>query len=94
MRCGVRARPAIAGLARTPQRMAPSRANLSKRMDCKGRHYVANATWLACIANHTVIPAKAGTYAAWVPAFAGMTILCGVCYIMPQRLRRRLPPGS
>ena len=34
------------------------------------RHYVANATWLACIANHTVIPAKAGTYAAWVPAFA------------------------
>jgi len=25
------------------------------------RHYVANATWLACIANHTVIPAKAGT---------------------------------
>ena len=47
------------------------------------RYYVANATWLACIANHTVIPAKAGTYAAWVPAFAGMTILCGVCYIMP-----------
>jgi hypothetical protein len=47
------------------------------------RHYVANATWLACIANHTVIPAKAGTYAAWVPAFAGMTMLCGVCYIMP-----------
>ena len=47
------------------------------------RHYVANATWLACTANHTVIPAKAGTYAAWVPAFAGMTILCGVCYIMP-----------
>jgi hypothetical protein len=39
------------------------------------RYYVANATWLACIANHTVIPAKAGTYAAWVPAFAGMTIL-------------------
>jgi len=38
------------------------------------RHYVANATWLACIANHTVIPAKAGTYAAWVPAFAGMTV--------------------
>jgi tetratricopeptide (TPR) repeat protein len=49
------------------------------------RYYVANATWLACIANHTVIPAKAGTYAAWVPAFAGMTILCGVCYIMPGR---------
>ncbi len=47
------------------------------------RYYVANATWLACIANHTVIPAKTGTYAAWVPAFAGMTILCGVCYIMP-----------
>ena len=43
-----------------------------------------NATWLAYIANHTVIPAKAGTYAAWVPAFAGMTILCGVCYIMPN----------
>jgi hypothetical protein len=39
------------------------------------RYYVANATWLACIANHTVIPAKAGTYAAWVPAFAGMTML-------------------
>jgi len=32
-------------------------------------------TWLACTANHTVIPAKAGTYAAWVPAFAGMTML-------------------
>jgi hypothetical protein len=46
-----------------------------ERMDCKGRYYVANATWLACIANHTVIPAKAGTYAAWVPAFAGMTML-------------------
>ncbi len=53
------------------------------------RHYAANATWLACTANHTVIPAKAGTYAAWVPAFAGMTILCGVCYIMP---RKPLPP--
>ncbi len=47
------------------------------------RYYVANATRLACTANQTVIPAKAGTYAAWVPAFAGMTILCGVCYIMP-----------
>ena len=57
-----------------PRESAPSAADL--------RHYVANATWLACIANHSVIPAKAGTYAAWVPAFAGMTILCGVCYIM------------
>ena len=63
--------------------------------DC--RHHVANATWLACIANHTVIPAKnhtvipakAGTYAAWVPAFAGMTILCGVCYIMPRLQNHR-----
>jgi hypothetical protein len=34
------------------------------------RYYVANAAWLACIAIHTVIPAKAGTYAAWIPAFA------------------------
>ncbi len=54
------------------------------------RHYVANAIWLACIANHTVIPAKAGTYAAWVPAFAGMTILCGVRHIMPLRPTWRL----
>ena len=51
---------------------------------------VANAIWLACIANHTVIPAKAGTYAAWVPAFAGMTILCGVRHIMPLRPSWRL----
>ena len=50
------------------------------------RHYVANATWPACDASHTVIPAKAGTHAAWVPAFAGMTGLCGVCYIMPHSL--------
>ena len=27
----------------------------------KPRDYVTNVTWLACIANHTVIPAKAGT---------------------------------
>jgi hypothetical protein len=54
------------------------------------RHYVANATWLACIANHTVIPAKAGTHASWVPAYAGMTILCGVCHIMPLRPSWRL----
>jgi hypothetical protein len=32
------------------------------------RHYVANVP-------STVIPAKAGTQAAWVPAFAGMTVL-------------------
>ena len=43
-------------------------------VECCLRYYVANAAWLACIANHTVIPAKAGTQAAWVPAFAGMTV--------------------
>ena len=58
------------------------------------QHHVANATWLACIANHTVIPAKAGTYAAWVPAFAGMTILCGVCYIMPEIVDGGPPASS
>ncbi len=58
-------------------------------------------------ANHTVIPAKAGTYAAWVPAFAGMTcfrgdddafagmtILCGVCYIMPENFAFLKPRPS
>jgi len=48
------------------------------------RHYLANATWPAFGAIHTVIPAKARAHAAWVLAFAGMTILGGVCYVTPQ----------
>ena len=33
---------------------------------------------------------KAGPYAAWVSAFAEMTILCGVCYIMPEFTEKKL----
>ena len=74
---GSRVHPVMTRQARRPRGEGRSDGDSVGKL----RDHVANATWLAWIANHTVIPAKAGTYAAWVPAFAGMTILCGVCYV-------------